>query len=290
MLKLRITDFFLDGELQSPRLNATYDYYVPDNNIVRLPSYNSAITFRFASLNYQLQHRVHYQYKLEGYDRVWQNSDKSRTAHYNGLPTGKYKFIVRCFLLESPEKYDQRVIEVIVPPTFFMSSASIWVYMVLFVVLALWLMFWQQRRLDKKERLRRMHSSPGEVTYQNEDEAVFMTRLMEWLDANATNASLTVDDMIEASGLTPEEYNSKLMKYAGLTPKDLISDYRLNKAIKYLEDTDDGIAEIAMNSGFSDPTSFNRQFTSKMGVTPSNYRDEAHKQNDDGTDTYEVME
>lgn len=290
MLKLRITDFFLDGELQSPRLNATYDYYVPDNNIVRLPSYNSSITFRFASLNYQLQHRVHYQYKLEGYDRVWQNSDRSRTAHYNGLPTGKYKFIVRCFLLESPEKYDQRIIEVIVPPTFFMSSASIWVYMVLFVVLALWLMFWQQRRLDKKERLRRMHSSPGEVTYQNEDEAVFMTRLMEWLDANATNASLTVDDMIEASGLTPEEYNSKLMKYTGLTPKDLISDYRLNKAIKYLEDTDDGIAEIAMNSGFSDPTSFNRQFTLKMGVTPSNYRDEAHKQNDDGTDTYEIIE
>ena len=279
MLKLRITDFFLNDELQSPRFSKTYDYYVPNAQRVELPSHNSAIAFRFASLNYQLQHRVHYQYKLEGYDRVWRNADKSLTASYDGLPTGHYKFLVKCFLLESPEKYDQREIEVEVPYPFLLSKASIWVYMILFSMLTIWLMLWQQRRLDKKERLRRMQSSPGEVEYQDEDEAVFMTHLMEWLEANASNPSLTVTDMIEISTLSSEEYHQRLKLYTGLTPKDLLNDYRMNKALKLLEDTSYSIAEVAINSGFSDPTAFTRLFKQKTGTTPSSYRDEAQKQN-----------
>ncbi|MBR1484188.1 MAG: helix-turn-helix domain-containing protein, partial [Prevotella sp.] len=294
LLKLHITDFFMNDKLQSPRFTPDFSYYVPCAPKVELPSHNVSATFRFASLNYQLQHRVHYQYKLEGYDRTWQNADKSRTAHYNSLPTGKYRFVVRCFLLESPEKFDQCAIELEVPYPFMLSKFSIWIYMFIFALGAIILMFWQQRRLDKKEQLKRMQASPGEVEYQDKDEAVFMTRLMEWLDTNATNPNLTVNNMIEDSGLDAETFNRRLLQYTGLTPKDLIGDYRLNKALRFLEETDDGIAEIAYNSGYGDPTSFNRLFKSKMGMSPSSYRDESYRNHqDDGStadDTVTVME
>ena len=68
LLKLQITDFFIDGQLMSPRLNDTYDYYVPLSKHVELPSGVDEFAFRFAAMNYQLQHRVHYQYILEGYE------------------------------------------------------------------------------------------------------------------------------------------------------------------------------------------------------------------------------
>jgi hypothetical protein len=48
MLKLRITDFFINDELQSPRLNDTFDYYVPDSRSVTLPRHDQVIAFRFA--------------------------------------------------------------------------------------------------------------------------------------------------------------------------------------------------------------------------------------------------
>ena len=129
LLKLQITDFFIDGQLQSPRLNSTYDYYVPLSKHVELPSGVDEFAFRFAAMNYQLQHRVHYQYILEGYEQEWHNAEKDLTARYSNLPAGNYTFRVKAFLLESPEKYDQRSIEVVVPGFFLFSKTARWIYL-----------------------------------------------------------------------------------------------------------------------------------------------------------------
>lgn len=149
VLKLRITDFYLNHQLQSPRLTSHYDYYVPDAKRVELPTHGSVFSFRFAALNYQLQHRIYYQYKLEGYDTEWQNADKTRTASYAGIPTGTYHFKVKAFLLESPDKFDMKVIEVVVPPYFLLSSKAVWIYMTLGLILSLGLMIWRQRQLKR---------------------------------------------------------------------------------------------------------------------------------------------
>ena len=137
LLKLQITDFFIDGQLMSPRLNDTYDYYVPLSKHVELPSGVDEFAFRFAAMNYQLQHRVHYQYILEGYEEEWHNAEKDLTARYSDLPAGTYTFRVRAFLLESPEKYDQRSIEVVVPQFFLFSTTARWFYLGILVVIGL---------------------------------------------------------------------------------------------------------------------------------------------------------
>ena len=152
LLKLNVTDFFLNDELQSPRLNSNYKYYVPQSRQVVIPYHDCKFSFRFAALNYQLQHRVHYQYKLEGYDEDWQNSDKSRTASYKDLPTGTYYFHVKAFLLESPDAYDMRTIEVTVPPPFLLSSTAIWIYMVFLLVILLTALWWYQAKLRKQHQ------------------------------------------------------------------------------------------------------------------------------------------
>ena len=150
LLKLRITDFYLNDELQSPRLNDSYDYYVPEAKRVIIPSHNTLFSFRFAALNYQLQHRVVYQYKLDGYDKEWQNADKLRKANYTDVPAGTYKFQVKAFLLESPEAYDLRTIEVVIPPYFIFSSTAVWIYMLIFAAALLYGLWWYQERLRKQ--------------------------------------------------------------------------------------------------------------------------------------------
>ena len=150
LLKLRITDFYLNDELQSPRLNDSYDYYVPEAKRVIIPSHNTLFSFRFAALNYQLQHRVVYQYKLDGYDKEWQNADKLRKANYTDVPAGTYKFQVKAFLLESPEAYDLRTIEVVIPPYFIFSSTAVWIYMLIFAAALLYGLGWYQERLRKQ--------------------------------------------------------------------------------------------------------------------------------------------
>ena len=146
LLKLRITDFMLKGVVQTPRqADQPLDFYVPESKSVTLPDHNSVFSFRFAALNYQLQHRIHYQYMLEGYDEEWQNADKTRTATYGDLSSGTYQFKVKAFLLESPENYDMRTIEVVVPPTYLLSTKALWIYLAIIVIIALLTLWWYKR-------------------------------------------------------------------------------------------------------------------------------------------------
>ncbi|MBQ8989533.1 MAG: hypothetical protein IJ067_07565 [Prevotella sp.] len=153
LLKLNITDFFIDDELQSPRLNDNYDFYVPVSKVVTLPGRNESFAFRFAALNYQLQHRVHYQYMLEGYDREWQNAGKDRMAYYSDVPAGTYTFKVKAFLLESPEKYDLRTIEVVVPSSFLLSPTALWLYLVILLLAILALLYKFKNKLFRKKHV-----------------------------------------------------------------------------------------------------------------------------------------
>ena len=150
LLKLRITDFFLNDEQQSPRLNETFDYYVPESRSVKLPQHGGVFSFRFAALNYQLQHRTHYQYRLLGYESEWKNADKDRIASYSDLPAGTYLFQVKAFLLESPENYDMRTMEVVIPPYFLLSTSAVWLYLFILMVIGIAGLWWYQEQLRKK--------------------------------------------------------------------------------------------------------------------------------------------
>ena len=152
VMRLRITDFMINGKIQSPRFNANFDYFIPDSRKVELPNHDDEFSIRFASLNYQLQHRIHYQYCLEGYEEDWNNADNTRTATYSGLPAGTYEFKVKAFLLESPDKYDMKTITIVVPPHLLLSQSAIWIYMILAAAIIITLLYIKEERRRKIER------------------------------------------------------------------------------------------------------------------------------------------
>ena len=146
LLKLQITDFFVNGELQSPRFNDNYDFYAPMARRIKLPINSKSFGFRFAAMNYALQHRVHYQYMLEGYEEEWHNAERNRIATYDKLKAGTYTFKVKAFLLESPEKFDLRTVEVVVPPFTGYGQAVYWAIGLVVLAVLLWLWFWKRRK------------------------------------------------------------------------------------------------------------------------------------------------
>ena len=152
MLKLRITDFLVDDEIVTPRTSDLFEEYIPECKKVTLPYHGCSFAFRFASLNYQLQHRVHYQYMLEGYDETWRDADKDRMAQYEDVPGGSYTLKIRAFLLETPDKFDERSIEVVMPPHLLLSTGAIWTYIGIAAFLLLASLFWKQERMKKEKR------------------------------------------------------------------------------------------------------------------------------------------
>ena len=141
LLKMQITGFLLNDAWQSPRLGSKIDYYVPGSTHVVIPKNATNFGFRYAALNYQLQHRVHYQYMLEGYDKDWRNAEKERLAIYNDVPSGTYVFKVKAFLLESPDKYDIRSIEVEVKGYAPFGPLFKWIIGILLLLLIVFLVY-----------------------------------------------------------------------------------------------------------------------------------------------------
>ena len=274
MMKLRITDFFLNGELVSTRLNGYYNYYIPEAKQVNIPRHNDVFTFRFAAMNYQLQHRMHYQYMLEGYDKEWRNADKTRTASYSGVPTGNYRFKVKAFLLDSPDKYDMRTIEVIIPPHPLYSGNAILFYIVLAITITLILLFWQKKRQVKKQNLKVIKLGPQEMAFVHKEDYDFVKSQLNWLEANYSNPELKIEDLVDQSKHNRTDYYKQMKELTGQTPKDFVNDFRIKKAVMFLENTNDTIAEIATKTGFNDPLLFTRLFMQKIGVTPSKYREQ----------------
>ena len=58
---------------------------------------------------------------------------------------------------------------------------------------------------------------------------------------------------------------------------DFINMYRLETAVKLLDETNANITEIALESGFQSVRSFHSFFKKTMGLSPSEYRKASRK-------------
>lgn len=82
----------------------------------------------------------------------------------------------------------------------------------------------------------------------------------------------TVQDMADATHLSPSRFTRLYREFFDMNPVDDLIRMRIARAEYYLGMTDMPVGEIATSCGFSDVHYFSRQFKSKTGDTPANYR------------------
>lgn len=85
---------------------------------------------------------------------------------------------------------------------------------------------------------------------------------------------LTLSGVASHFHLDSAYFSRYFKKSLGVNFKDYLSETRLFCAERALRDTDVSIARVAMESGFSNVSSFNKAFRRSYGVTPSAYRAE----------------
>lgn len=64
----------------------------PDYFQIRVPPGRGELEFVFTVLNFRAPERCHLKYKLEGVDQEWIDAGARRTAHYNNIYPGNYRF------------------------------------------------------------------------------------------------------------------------------------------------------------------------------------------------------
>jgi len=72
---------------------ANRKHYSPDG-MVRLPRLTRDLEIDYTALSFVAPQKVHFRYRLDGYDKDWQDSGTRRQAFYTDLPPGNYQFRV----------------------------------------------------------------------------------------------------------------------------------------------------------------------------------------------------
>ena len=83
---------------------------------------------------------------------------------------------------------------------------------------------------------------------------------------------INVEHLAEIAGLTVRTLNRHFTKTFDTSPLRYIKTVRLNAACYALSHTGRSISEIAFDCGFCDQSYMTKEFTSRLGVTPREYR------------------
>ena len=95
--------------------------------------------------------------------------------------------------------------------------------------------------------------------------------VLDYIDSHYTE-ELTLDDIADFSGFSKYHFTRLFKQYTDSTFYDYLSFRRIKSAEELLAKPELSITEIALQSGFSSISTFNRIFKQKKGCTPSEYR------------------
>lgn len=85
--------------------------------------------------------------------------------------------------------------------------------------------------------------------------------------------SVSVGEMAEFCGWSSSHFMRWFKKMTGISFTSYVNERKLAGAAEALRQTNDKIISISQESGFTNLSNFNRQFKSRYGVTPRQYRE-----------------
>ncbi len=100
---------------------------------------------------------------------------------------------------------------------------------------------------------------------------VQLDRAVTWLREHFREP-VAVTELAKIAGMSLRQFNRRFREAFGTNPRDFLVKTRVQAACEALRTTETSIAEIAVDLGFYDQSSFTQHFRRHMGVTPLQYR------------------
>ncbi|MEU1913022.1 GlxA family transcriptional regulator [Streptomyces massasporeus] len=98
-----------------------------------------------------------------------------------------------------------------------------------------------------------------------------LREVQRWI-TDHPDADLSVDTLADRARLSPRHFARAFRAETGMTPGRYVDRVRLEHARRLLEDTVDGVEEIARTSGYGTPEAMRRAFVRTLGTPPAEYR------------------
>ena len=94
-----------------------------------------------------------------------------------------------------------------------------------------------------------------------------------FVEKNFHDSQMTVQSISARFGYVPDYLAKLFKKDVGISLKEWIVEYRLNKAVEFLDNSELSVWKIAELCGYKTSRGFVKNFKSKKGITPAEYRE-----------------
>jgi PAS domain S-box-containing protein len=125
--------------------------YSPQNGR-HLPALTRDLEIDYTALSFVVPQKVHFQYKLEGYDRDWQDAGTRRQAFYTNLPPRSYTFLVKACNNSGVWNESGASLNFFVAPAYYQTNWFRLSCVAIFIALLWTLHRWRVHQLKSQER------------------------------------------------------------------------------------------------------------------------------------------
>ena len=132
-----------------------------------------------------------------------------------------------------------------------------------------------QERQRMQERFHE-YIKNGDNPAENRNEGVgiddvFRNKLFDVLENSYNDSDFNIEELSASVGLSRVHLYRKTKFLFGISPTDLLRNFRLNKALSLLKQQQFNVSEIGYMTGFTSPAYFTKCFRELYRVTPSEY-------------------
>ncbi len=279
--------YIIGGEVNNQDIRSYDDEPILDGSIVyadrlQLKYSQSMLTLEFAALNFANPERITYRYKLEGYDHDWHYSGTNRIASYTNVPPGKYAFTVEAIDATNPDLHNTRTLLVTVLPPWWATWWAYLLYALLFVAGCYAAVRYARYQIRLKNDIyiqTKLAEYKRKFSMEQQDQA-FLDKVNTLIADNLTNSDFEIETLAQQMGMSRSAFFKKVKAVTGMSPNDLVKDYKLSQAVELLKHSDTSITDVAYRCGFNDVGYFGKCFRKKFGVSPRTYVNEQTKKNE----------
>jgi len=129
------------------------------------------------------------------------------------------------------------------------------------------------KREARQVYLEELEGWSNSIVCTTAEQADFVRKFLQVVEQNLDREDLGSTFVAEQMLMSPRQFYRKLKEISGMSPSDLIKDYRMEKAARLLRDEALSIQEVIADVGISSRAYFYKEFTRKFGMTPKVYRE-----------------
>lgn len=134
-----------------------------------------------------------------------------------------------------------------------------------------------KQRDETRQRYLQTWGSKTEGNTISSAEEVFLIKLNRFIDENLGDPGLDIPMICKGIGISRALLYNKLKAITGIGANEYITNIRMERAVKMIEETDLSFAEIAEKTGFSTASYFSTAFKKHTGLSPSRYKEKKSK-------------